>query len=128
MGMVNCFHRLLGVLTFACCVLAAHPALAQGQGAAAAAAPGASAPVAVIPSGAPGWVAPRSRALRPELAPRLHKHVASAELQQQRLRGVHAPWPGNLSVIARQGAWYTPLFHPGMTGPYDLRGWHPPIP
>ena len=23
-----------------------------------------------------------------------------------------------------QGNWYTPFNHPGMTGRYDIRGWH----
>ncbi len=41
-------------------------------------------------------------------------------------RGVDEPYPASLSVFDSQGAWYTPFIHPGMTGPYDIRGYHHP--
>lgn len=40
------------------------------------------------------------------------------------LRGIAEPLPAGLGFMASQGAWYTPFTRPGMTGPYDLRGWH----
>ncbi len=45
------------------------------------------------------------------------------------LRGVSSPIPDSLNFLKDQGGWFTPFTHPGMTGPYDLRGWHTaPIP
>ncbi|WP_162888604.1 hypothetical protein [Dechloromonas sp. HYN0024] len=40
------------------------------------------------------------------------------------LRGVSSPIPDSLQFLKDQGGWFTPFTHPGMTGPYDLRGWH----
>lgn len=40
------------------------------------------------------------------------------------LHGVDKPTPASLAWLKDQGAWYTPFNHPGMAGPYDLRGWH----
>lgn len=41
------------------------------------------------------------------------------------LHGVIAPVPENIGKFLRnQGNWYTPFTRPGMTGPYDIRGWH----
>lgn len=42
----------------------------------------------------------------------------------QALRGVEEPFPPSLDFLQDQGRWYTPFLHPGMTPPYDLRGWH----
>lgn len=61
---------------------------------------------------------------RPEGAPRIEVYVLDEASKSRRLHGVSKPWPGNLDRIAEQGAWYSPMFHPGMTGPYDLRYWH----
>ena len=63
---------------------------------------------------------------RPAAAPRLAAVVADAALKQRRLAGISPPWPGNVERIAEQGAWFSPMFAPGMTGRYDLRGLHPP--
>jgi hypothetical protein len=63
---------------------------------------------------------------RPAAAPRLAAVVADAALKQRRLAGISQPWPGNVERIAEQGAWFSPMFAPGMTGRYDLRGLHPP--
>ncbi len=43
---------------------------------------------------------------------------------QQAMQGVVGPYPASLDFLKNQGNWYTPFTHPGMTGPYDLRGWH----
>ncbi|NOQ80620.1 MAG: hypothetical protein GQ546_14625 [Gammaproteobacteria bacterium] len=40
------------------------------------------------------------------------------------LTGVDMPYPKSLYFLDNQGNWYTPFTIPGMTGPYDLRGWH----
>ena len=48
---------------------------------------------------------------------------------RQALRGVSSPIPDSLNFLKDQGGWFTPFTHQGMTGPYDLRGWHAaPIP
>lgn len=40
------------------------------------------------------------------------------------LTGVSKPYPPSLIFLDDQGGWYTPFNHPGMAGPYDLRGLH----
>ncbi|MCU7937801.1 MAG: hypothetical protein KZQ64_04960 [gamma proteobacterium symbiont of Bathyaustriella thionipta] len=40
------------------------------------------------------------------------------------LTGVDAPYPKSLYFLDNQGDWYTPFNRTGMTGPYDIRGWH----
>lgn len=65
---------------------------------------------------------------RPTQAPRI---TAEPPLDRQRaLHGVLAPIPASLGFLDSQGGWYNPFTHPGMTAPYDLRGWHdaPPSP
>ncbi len=62
---------------------------------------------------------------RPEGAPRITTLAVDNALKQQRLHGISLPWPGNVERIAEQGAWYSPMFRPGLTGRYDLRGLHP---
>ncbi len=43
---------------------------------------------------------------------------------RQALHGVSSPIPDSLKFIGDQGGWFNPFVYPGMTGPYDLRGWH----
>jgi len=64
---------------------------------------------------------------RPSNAPVL---TASPVLEaRQALHGVSSPIPDSLKFLNDQGGWFNPFTHPGMTGPYDLRGWHAvPIP
>lgn len=40
------------------------------------------------------------------------------------LTGISQPYPASLRFLEDQGNWYTPFNHPGMPGPYDIRGWH----
>ena len=40
------------------------------------------------------------------------------------LSGVSKPYPASLRFLVDQGAWFSPFIHAGMTGPYDIRGWH----
>lgn len=43
---------------------------------------------------------------------------------EQALTGVEQPYPYSLRFLEDQGNWYTPFNRPGMTGKYDIRGWH----
>lgn len=61
---------------------------------------------------------------RPAGAPVITTMTKDAQWYRHALTGVDAPYPGSLQFLDDQGAWYTPFTHPGMTGPYDLRGWH----
>lgn len=59
---------------------------------------------------------------RPANAPRI---VTPPPLNKQAaLYGVSEPVPASLKFLDDQGGWFNPFTHPGMTGPYDLRGWH----
>ncbi|MDP3540537.1 MAG: hypothetical protein Q8S26_17710 [Azonexus sp.] len=64
---------------------------------------------------------------RPANAPAL---MDSPDLDVRKaLHGVSSPIPDSLKFLKDQGGWFNPFTHPGMTGPYDLRGWHAvPIP
>ena len=61
---------------------------------------------------------------RPEGAPVIKEFAKDADWYANALRGVTIPYPASLHFLENQGAWYTPFIHPGMTGPYDIRGWH----
>lgn len=63
---------------------------------------------------------------RPAGAPQLLQQPVGEEMKLWRLKGISKPWPGNVERIAQQGAWYSPMFRPGMNGPYDLRQQHHP--
>jgi len=65
---------------------------------------------------------------RPAGAPVLTTDEKTGAWYQQALTGVSAPYPGSLRFLERQGRWHTPFNQPGMTGPYDIRGWHRPPP
>jgi hypothetical protein len=45
---------------------------------------------------------------------------------QRALTGISRPYPASLRFLDDQGNWYTPFNRPGMTGLYDIRGWHQP--
>lgn len=59
---------------------------------------------------------------RPANAPRIAAVLPPDKTQA--LHGVTEPTPPSLKFLEHQGAWFTPFTHPGMTPPYDLRGWH----
>lgn len=60
---------------------------------------------------------------RPAAAPRLTS--APPVDRQHALWGVTAPVPQSIEKFLKdQGGWFNPFLRPGMTGPYDLRGWH----
>lgn len=73
---------------------------------------------------AEGFVAGLQPDRRPASAPTAAATPVDESLKVQRLQGIDKPWPGNLETIAAQGNWYSPMFRPGMPGPYDLRGLH----
>ncbi len=61
---------------------------------------------------------------RPDGAPVLSPMKKDAAWYMQALTGVSEPYPDSLRFLANQGNWYTPFNRPGMTAPYDIRGWH----
>ncbi len=61
---------------------------------------------------------------RPEGAPVLETYPKDAAWYERALHGISEPYPYSLKFLEDQGAWYTPFIHPGMTPPYDIRGWH----
>jgi hypothetical protein len=70
------------------------------------------------------FVAGSAPAQRPANAPIIKQHRITPEALSKRLHGVTDPLPGNVVDAALAGAWFMPLAYPGMTAPYDLRGWH----
>jgi len=61
---------------------------------------------------------------RPKDASVIRTFEATPDWRKKSLTGVAEPHPAGLDFLNSQGAWYTPFTHPGMPGPYDLRGWH----
>uniref|UniRef100_UPI00333F1485 hypothetical protein n=1 Tax=Castellaniella defragrans TaxID=75697 RepID=UPI00333F1485 len=99
--------------------------IAAGMATAAAQAPAVEAAAAASPDSDPpmyiaGTAPDHRRTDIPVIkeAPVLDKKIA--------FHGIDEPYPASLRVFDSQGAWYTPFTHPGMTGVYDLRGYHHP--
>jgi hypothetical protein len=65
---------------------------------------------------------------RPDDAPRVPETARTPAQVEQTLHGVEKPIPGNVELIAATGNWWVPLRQPGMTAPYDPRGWHSTAP
>lgn len=61
---------------------------------------------------------------RPETAPFVTEVQKEPGWRDDALAGVTAPYPDSLQFLEAQGNWFTPFSHPGMTGPYDIRGRH----
>ena len=61
---------------------------------------------------------------RPEGAPIIKEFAKDGVWYANALYGVSSPYPASLHFLENQGGWYTPFNKPGMTGPYDIRGWH----
>lgn len=76
------------------------------------------------PAQAHAFIAGSKPDQRPAGAPRIQHFVKPPEWYAQALYGVSAPYPASTRFLEAQGAWYTPFTRPGMTGPYDIRGWH----
>jgi hypothetical protein len=65
---------------------------------------------------------------RPQDAPVIEWVKHDQGWYQHALTGIQPPYPISLYFLDNQGYWYTPFNRPGMTGRYDLRGWHQPPP
>lgn len=63
---------------------------------------------------------------RPVGAPAITEYAKDKAWYEHALTGVSQPYPESLKFLDMQGAWFDPFLHPGMTGPYDIRGWHQP--
>ncbi|MEZ5723280.1 MAG: hypothetical protein R3D59_18285 [Paracoccaceae bacterium] len=61
---------------------------------------------------------------RPANAPVITEYPKDAQWYAEALHGVSEPYPYSLRFLENQGGWFTPFTHPGMSGPYDIRGWH----
>lgn len=61
---------------------------------------------------------------RPAGAPTITKVTKGADWYGKALKGVQKPYPYSLHFLENQGNWFNPFIHPGMNGPYDIRGWH----
>lgn len=61
---------------------------------------------------------------RPANAPTVTTVKKTNEWYKKALTGVVPPYPYSLHFLENQGNWFNPFMHPGMTGPYDIRGWH----
>lgn len=69
------------------------------------------------------FVAGLRPAERPAGAPVIVAFKPDEAWRTRALHGIRLP-PSGLGFLKDQGAWYTPFDRPGLTGPYDLRGWH----
>jgi hypothetical protein len=61
---------------------------------------------------------------RPLGAPVIQSVQKDSDWYNRALTGISQPYPKSLSFLEDQGNWYTPFNRPGMTDPYDIRGWH----
>lgn len=61
---------------------------------------------------------------RPEGAPVVVQNNRAPKWEERFFFGITGKRPASLAWSADQGSWYTPFDRPGMTGPYDIRGWH----
>lgn len=87
-----------------------------------------SAWLAASPAAAAATVAGLAPYQRPADAPVIKEFARDDAWRANALRGVSQPPPTSiLKFLDFQGAWYTPFTHPGMPGPYDLRGMHVPL-
>ena len=75
-------------------------------------------------SNAEGFVAGVTPDRRPDGAPVQAQSSFDKVARERALRGVSKPYPPSLRFLEDQGGWYTPFAHPGMPGPYDIRGMH----
>ncbi len=69
-------------------------------------------------------IAGTTPAQRPANAPIIEWVQHNRTWYQQALTGINPPYPRSLYFLDNQGNWYTPFTRPGMSAPYDLRGWY----
>lgn len=60
---------------------------------------------------------------RPAL-PVINDVARPIEWYQRAFFGIEMPYPWTLRFVNDQGNWDSPFMAPGMTGRYDIRGWH----
>lgn len=77
---------------------------------------------------APGFVAGLVPDQRPAGTPVKADSPPTSEQMARYLKGVEGTPPGNVTHIVGTGNWWVPMRHPGMTPPYDPRGWHTSTP
>lgn len=77
-----------------------------------------------VPASA-GYVAGTEPSHRPPAAPVIRDVQRPTDWLAKATAGIAQPLPPHLA-LKDLGAWYTPFTHPGMTGPYDIRGLHAP--
>lgn len=88
-----------------------------------------AAPPPVPSTSATPFVAGLAPYERPQGAPVLLEPLPEATRAQWATHGISEPVPpAILAFLKNQGAWYTPFSRPGMTGHYDIRGWHTQLP
>ena len=63
---------------------------------------------------------------RPANAPAINSVQKDEGWYKKALSGIERPYPWSLRFLEDQGNWHTPFNRPGMTGVYDIRGWHKP--
>ncbi len=61
---------------------------------------------------------------RPDGAPVIEWVKHERPWFEKAVTGITPPYPPSLNFLDNQGDWYTPFIYRGMTGPYDIRGWH----
>lgn len=61
---------------------------------------------------------------RPQGAPVITQYEKPDAWFAAARRGISEPYPKSLDFLKDQGGWFNPFTRPGMTGPYDIRGWH----
>jgi len=74
-------------------------------------------------SGLPNTIAGLQPDRRPP-APTVAEVTRNEIWYARALTGIEQPYPWSLQFIHQQGNWHTPFTKPGMTGMYDIRGWH----
>ncbi|MGB3916030.1 hypothetical protein J9253_04490 [Thiothrix litoralis] len=80
--------------------------------------------VATAQAEEPAYIAGTNPAERPATAPVITEVHKDAAWYSAALHGVEQPYPQSLHFLENQGNWFSPFTHPGMTSPYDIRGWH----
>lgn len=71
--------------------------------------------------------APAVAGLQPDrrpAAPVVTEVARPGEWYARAFTGIVQPYPWSLRFVNEQGNWHTPFREPGMTGRYDIRGWH----
>ena len=79
---------------------------------------------ASTPASADNLIAGETPWERPNDAPQITEVDRPATWYTEALHGVSRPYPHSLRFLEDQGNWNTPFNRPGMTGRYDIRGWH----